>query len=327
MPKSTITVAMCTYNGARHLPGQLASIVSQTRLPDEIVICDDSSCDSTAPILEEFARTAPCPVRLFLNRERLGVAKNFEKAIGLATGEVIALADQDDVWYPIKLEELELSLANAALAFSDADVMDENLRPFGYRLWETVGFHGKRPSPRGDLFVDLLQSNVVMGASLAFRSELRDLVLPIPACWAHDAWIALLVSAVATATWIEKPLLAYRQHGKNQIGGRRENLRTRILRNWRDPAYQPKDLVPRFEEALTRLETYRASSGVKHEAIQRLEQKIAHLKRRRRAVETPVVGLGFLVAEAMRMGYHRYSRGWATVVKDAFLNLRNLLKR
>lgn len=318
---------MCTYNGAQHLPEQLESIVRQTRCPDEIVICDDLSSDCTVSILKDFAQVAPCPVKLFVNRERLGVTKNFEKAIGLASGDVIALADQDDVWYPGKLEQLDISLANAALAFSDADVVDENLHPFGYRLWEVVGFHSNRLMLGNDLFGTLLRGNIAMGASIAFRRQLRDFILPIPKSWGHDAWIALLVSAVATVTWIDKPLLAYRQHGKNQIGGRRENVATRIQRNWRNPEYQPEELVSQFEEVLTRLEPYQAVMGIKHDVIQRVGEKIAHLKRRRRAVETPVIGFGFVVAEAMAMGYHRYSRGWATVAKDVLLNLRKCLRR
>jgi glycosyltransferase involved in cell wall biosynthesis len=326
-PKSTLTVALCTYNGAPFLQEQLESIVRQTRLPDEIVICDDSSSDSTGSILQEFARVAPCPVRLFLNGEKLGVTKNFEKVIGLANGDVIALADQDDVWYQSKLEKLELSLANAVLAFSDADVVDENLRPLGYKLWEVVGFHGNRLTPENDLFRVLLRGNCVMGASLAFRRDIRDFILPIPGNWVHDAWIAILVSAVAPAIWIDKPLLAYRQHGKNQIGGRQENIAARIRRNWLKPEYQPGELVSQFEEALNRLGTYQELEGIKHEGIQQLREKITHLKRRRRVVETPVVGLAFLLSEAMSMGYHRYSRGWATVVKDGLLNLRNCLWR
>jgi glycosyltransferase involved in cell wall biosynthesis len=326
-PQSTLTVAMCTYNGAQHLSEQLESIVRQTRVPDEIVICDDSSSDSTVSMLKDFAKASPCPVRLFVNRDRLGVTKNFEKAIDLATGDVIALADQDDVWYPSKLDKLESALRDAGLAFSDADVVGEALQPFGYSLWETVGFQSTRVARGDGVFRHLLRGNVVMGASLAFRTQFRDLVLPIPDSWVHDAWIALLVAAVATVTWIEEPLLAYRQHGTNQIGGRQESLAARLRRNWQDPQYQPGELLSQFEEALIRLDSYRNVKGVKLEVIQQVVEKISHLERRRFVAETPVVGLGFLVAEASRMGYHHYSKGWATVGKDAFLNFRKCLGR
>ena len=98
-----ISVAMCTYNGEKYLHQQLASIAQQTRLPEEMVVCDDCSSDSTPEIIEEFARTVPFPVRFFRNPQNLGSTKNFEKAIGLCTGDMIALCDQDDIWMPEKL--------------------------------------------------------------------------------------------------------------------------------------------------------------------------------------------------------------------------------
>ena len=77
---STISIAMCTYNGEKFLSEQLASILRQSYLPDELVICDDKSQDGTTSIIEEFAAKAPFPVRLYKNEVNLGYKKNFEKA-------------------------------------------------------------------------------------------------------------------------------------------------------------------------------------------------------------------------------------------------------
>jgi glycosyltransferase involved in cell wall biosynthesis len=98
---------MCTYNGSRHLKSQLDSISAQTRLPSELVICDDASSDDTVPIIEQFAASVPFRVRLDVNAQNLGSTKNFEKAIQKCKGDLIALSDQDDVWLPRKLEVLE----------------------------------------------------------------------------------------------------------------------------------------------------------------------------------------------------------------------------
>lgn len=98
-----ISVAVCTYNGSRFLPEQLTSIAAQTRLPDEMVVCDDGATDATAEIIEKFARTAPFLVRFIRNSQNLGSTKNFENAIGLCTGDLIALSDQDDIWMREKL--------------------------------------------------------------------------------------------------------------------------------------------------------------------------------------------------------------------------------
>ncbi len=98
-----ISVAICTYNGEKYLSEQLASIAAQTRLPDEMVVCDDCSSDATPDLVEEFARSAPFPVRFFRNPINLRSTKNFEHAIALCDGDFIALCDQDDIWLPEKL--------------------------------------------------------------------------------------------------------------------------------------------------------------------------------------------------------------------------------
>src|SRR5207253_4621935 len=124
-----LSVAMCTYNGASYLQEQFDSIAMQTRLPDELVICDDVSVDTTKEITDKFAAVAPFAVKRHFNENNLGSTKNFEKAIGLCQGDIIALADQDDEWSPIKLEQLEAALASSAktgLVFSDAEVVDQN---------------------------------------------------------------------------------------------------------------------------------------------------------------------------------------------------------
>src|SRR3712207_5989304 len=100
----SLSVALCTYDGARYLPEQLESLARQRRLPDELVVCDDGSADDTVDVVRRFADRAPFAVRLSLNPQNLGFVKNFEQAIRLCRGDLIALADQDDVWHPQKLE-------------------------------------------------------------------------------------------------------------------------------------------------------------------------------------------------------------------------------
>src|SRR3712207_5958138 len=136
------SVAMCTYNGARFLGAQLASVAAQTRTPDELVVCDDRSTDETARVVRDFAKSAPFPVRLHVNEENLGSTRNFERAVSMCEGDLIALCDQDDVWLPQKLARLEEEFARDASAlavFSDAGVVDEEARPAGQGLWESVG--------------------------------------------------------------------------------------------------------------------------------------------------------------------------------------------
>ena len=102
-PPLRFSVVLSTYNGERFLEHQLASLSGQQRLPDELVIRDDSSTDRTYGILERFAATAPFAVTLMRGDRRLGSTPSFELALGRCTGDVVALCDQDDVWLPGKL--------------------------------------------------------------------------------------------------------------------------------------------------------------------------------------------------------------------------------
>ncbi len=142
MDKQLVSVAMCTYNGAKYIQEQLDSIAAQSRLPDELVVCDDRSSDNTIEIVKSFGSKVPFSVSLYLNEENLGIIKNFEKAISLCTGNIIALSDQDDVWKPNKIEKILTAFAEnlgAGYVFSNAELVNESLMPLGSSLWESLG--------------------------------------------------------------------------------------------------------------------------------------------------------------------------------------------
>ena len=152
-----ISVALCTYNGEPFLRQQLASIQQQTRLPDELVVCDDQSTDQTLTIVRQFAASAPYTVKIFENERNLGFAANFERAIRLCEGDLIALSDQDDIWYPNRLERSEQELTahpEAGLVFSDADVINDNDELAGPTLWQRLGFAGRH---QGELLARAIQ--------------------------------------------------------------------------------------------------------------------------------------------------------------------------
>lgn len=114
MYRQLLSIAMCNYNGAQYLQQQLNSISAQTRLPDELFICDNCSSDTTVEIIYGLSRKAPFPVRLYLNEVNLGTTRNFAKTIGLCEGDVIALSDQDDVWHQDKLLRIDANFVDTS---------------------------------------------------------------------------------------------------------------------------------------------------------------------------------------------------------------------
>lgn len=221
-----LSVALCTYQGERYLTEQLASIAAQTRPPDELVVGDDGSTDATVAMLQRFAADASYPV-MILARDpsgRLGAGGNFSRTLAACRGEVVALADQDDVWHPTKLAELERALAGAPtaqLAFSDADLIDEHGAPLGETLWHQLGLDlAERRRLEDDAVAVLLRHPVVTGCATAVRRGLLRLVLPVPqdAAMVHDQWLSLCAAACGPLLAVPEPLLGYRVHPAQQVG-------------------------------------------------------------------------------------------------------------
>lgn len=321
---------MCTYDGARFLREQLDSIAGQTRLPDELVVCDDGSRDGTLPLLESFAAAAPFPVRIHVNPTQLGTAKNFERALGLAAGAIIALADQDDVWYPHKLERLERELARSeriGLVFSDADVVEDRLRPAGYRLWQAMRAfeRNRRLLGRGRLFEALVRDNLVTGCTAAFRSHYKDLVIPVATACAHDSWIALVIAAVADVARIDAPLLAYRQHPANQTGLARYREKhaseQRVRTAPADKLSQIERQAARLRAAYERLERKRERFPTSEARLRVLRGAIRHAERRIAILREPSPARRLLRAtwELATLRYVRYSDGLRRCRKDVMV--------
>jgi len=312
----TLSIAMTTYNGERYVGEQLNSIAHQTRLPDELVLSDDASTDGTLDIVRDFARCAPFQIRLLVNQNRLGSTRNFEVAIRACSGTIIFLCDQDDVWYPDKVALSEATLMNdkeSGAVFTDADMVNHDLHPYGVRLWKSLRF-----SPREQALVTrnsyalLLKHFAVTGTTMAFRSKYRDLVLPIPEGWMHDAWIALLISATSNLALLPKPTVAYRQHNSNQYGGirRRKHNHGKKLAE----IYAPQALL--YNQAHARLLEFTDRIPIIESQIYYLEEKIKFLYARAALPDEHWRRLPSTLSNLVALRYHRYARGLVPFIND-----------
>lgn len=320
-----ISVAMCTYNGARFLTEQLNSIARQTRVPDELVICDDRSTDDSAQMITEFARQVQFPVRFEVNDQTLGSTKNFERAISISQGEIIVLADQDDVWYPNKLEQLEkafLDSDNAFAAFSDADVIDDDSRPMGFRLWESFSFPPgeQKRFAAGQALSVLIKHPVVTGAAMAFRREYFPFLAPIPANDIHDRWMSFLLAACGPYQLMHEPLMQYRRHNSQQVGMGARTFRDRFAR----ARVTGHDLylseIARFRQLYTRLDLHRTAMARADYAMAEITKKISHLEYRLRLGDDKLARVPQIFREVCKHSYWRYGAGWESIAKDLFLN-------
>ena len=228
-----VSVAMCTLDGAPFVEAQLESILAQTRMPDEIVLCDDGSTDGTPEIAERFAQKYPNNFRIIRNERKLGYCRNFESAVRQVTGDNIFFCDQDDVWFPDKVASMVRVFVedpNVVVAYSDAILTNEELQPTGTVFERRTDAHLRTPPT----LRQLSQGVAFNGPMMAFHARLKPFVIPFSPLslqWGHDHWIAFIAYAVGEIAVIDRPLVYYRRHGTNS--GKDAELDGGLLYQWR----------------------------------------------------------------------------------------------
>jgi glycosyltransferase involved in cell wall biosynthesis len=318
-----ISIALCTFNGARFLREQLDSLLEQERLPDEVVACDDGSTDATLAILAEFRARSPFPVLIHEGRDPVGPAKNFEKAIALCSGDLIAMCDQDDVWLPTKLRLAEayfLEHPEHDAVFTDGFLVDSKLGDLHCRLWQKIRFttEERAECAGGRALAVLLKHYLVTGCTLSIRAAFRPRVLPIAPLWGHDSWIGAIAAAGNRLGMIDEPTFFYRQHDSNYTG--------MPFKSWLDWYHETMKL-PRAAYYGDEIARYRAladslaarpdlSLPYVHELVQ---EKLAHLQRRAGLPAWRPARLPGIARELRRGGYARYAINWQVAIRDFLL--------
>ena len=218
--RMVVSVAMATYNGARFLRQQLDSLYAQTRVPDEVVVCDDCSTDGTAEILEEYRRKYG--LIYHINDKNLGVNANFFKAISLCHGDYISICDQDDIWLP---EKIEKSLHKIRSIENDAPAIVSTKCNHIDANGDIVSKENKLKDSYGYPGTLLYPQETCQGCSLLLNRKLADYVLdhyfksPFSSDYIiYDAFIAYAGAMIGNKYDIGEVLFLYRHHTNNVIG-------------------------------------------------------------------------------------------------------------
>ncbi len=223
-----VTVLLSTYNGQRFLADQLASFVDQTHDRWCLRWRDDGSADGSRRVLDEFARTQPagrCAPLADDGRHR-GIGDSFlsmlRHHVETGSDDLVAFADQDDVWLPEKLARAVRALdpvrGRPTLYCARQMLVDERGRTLG-------------PSPdvrRPPAFPAALAQNIATGCTVLLNARAARLVtsLAAPARTLHDWWSYLVVTAAGGEILVDGiPVVLYRQHGGNAVGAARTKLR------------------------------------------------------------------------------------------------------
>lgn len=318
---------MATFNGAEFLEEQLQSFLAQTRLPNELIVCDDGSSDATVDLLHAFRDRAPFKVQVLVNEKNLGYAQNFSQALVHCSGDIVFLSDQDDVWLPNKIEKMldrfahesTLQLLIHDLAFCKAD-----LTPIGQTKIERMR----------NVFD--LEKQYVVGMATAVRREFLQQCLPVPKREgvSHDMWLHRCAAALEGKGIMQDVLALYRRHASNATSTGELNVDfvttpDHFKKGGGAIMFRPTKLsevrLPDLYEWLQNKRQAFIDSGIA--SAQRIDAVIAQERDRDESLtaRTQLLAMHRLrrVVPAfmllMRGGY-KYFNGWKSAIKDVLLN-------
>jgi Glycosyl transferase family 2 len=211
-----VAVCMATFEPEATLfAAQVESLKAQT---DRRWVCLISDDGSRPEHLERIQEIVGDDRRFAISRSaaRQGFYRNFERALAMvpAEAQLVALCDQDDRWYPDKLEALRAGLGSAQLVYSDQRLVDARGRVLRSTLWR-----GRRNNSK-DL-ASMLVANTITGAATLFRRELVELIVPFPdspGYQFHDHWLGLAALATGDVAYVDRPLYDYVQHAGAVFG-------------------------------------------------------------------------------------------------------------
>lgn len=226
-----ISVCMATFNGEKYIEQQLRSILVQLTCSDEIIISDDGSTDRTIQIIRSFNDSR---IKLIFHRTDHGFAQNFENALQYASGDVIFLSDQDDVWRNDKVRTSLLALEEADFVVSDCRTINAKEELISGSRFEEYNIKTG--------FWRLMIRTRYLGCCMAFKRRVLEACLPFPKNYGameHDLWIASVSECYFKTRLIHEPLITYRRHNGNASSGGmskgfslKQKIYRRIYRLW-----------------------------------------------------------------------------------------------
>ena len=248
-----IDILLATYNADKYIAQQIDSILTQTYEDFKIIISDDGSKDNTISIINKYISKHSDKITLLPFTKNLGVKENFNYLLKNSNSEYIAFSDHDDIWIENKLEVSikklkQIENNSPALIYSDKSLVDEKIHLISLSSNKTENL-------KADNFKlnKLLVQNTASGCTIMINKKLKDIIGDIPdEAIMHDHYIMLIASIFGKIEYIDKPLILYRQHENNVIGGKKYNLtyafnklfegRKKIVKRFKQNIYQSKKI-------------------------------------------------------------------------------------
>ena len=239
---------MATYNGEKYLEAQIQTILEQSYTDFELIIQDDCSNDATLTILKQYENHPRCTI--FYNSSNLGYTKNFASVLQKASGDYIALCDQDDLWEKDKLALLMQNIGKNSLIYSNSLLIDEGGKPLGMTLSQQL----KNNFISSNEPLNFLFDNSVSAHAALFSKELLPYLKSFPKHIYFDQYIAFVAVAKNGVIYYDKPLVAYRQHATNTLAKKKKQKPSLLqqINNKLEKKYQTNEqMLQKLQEFIT----------------------------------------------------------------------------
>ena len=217
-----VTVIVPNYNHAKFLPERLNSVFNQTYTNLEVILMDDCSSDISREILQEYA-SRDSRAKLVFNEKNSGSTfKQWNKGIGLATGEYVWIAESDDAadlqLVEVLIGQLEKN-PDAGLAYCQSWLMDDSgKKTLAQNIYEEYGHTNFCAAGKSIVEKYMAANNVIPNASaVLMRKAVLLQVGPAPehmrlaGDWLF--WVRYLMQT--SICFVNQPLNFFRYHTNN----------------------------------------------------------------------------------------------------------------
>ena len=206
-----ISVCMTTYNGERFVKEQIESILAQLGRDDELIISDDGSTDKTIQIISSFNDRRIILLNHIKEKQKFPFSyttANINYALKFAKGDYIFLADQDDVWLPLKVSKMVSICQNCDLVLADCMDVDKDLNII-------CNSHFALYNAKIGALRNWIGPCCYLGSNMCFRRTLLPIFMEIPSCVPHDLWIGVMTNLKAKMLLLHDVTMLYRRHDSN----------------------------------------------------------------------------------------------------------------
>lgn len=243
-----VEILMATYNGEKYIEQQLESLFNQTYTHWILTIRDDGSTDNTVLLVEKYIQKYPGKIKLLpAGKKNLRSTLNFGKLLEASTLDHVMLCDQDDYWFPNKIEltlhemlkrEKQYGKECPLIIYTDLSVADESLNLLHNSYWK---LRKQSPEITEKLYKTIAHSTITGCTMMINRAGIKLSTPILMDNFQHDHWMAMHVVHFGHIVAVNQPTLLYRQHSLQSVGAQtfsfsyllsRLSYFPRLIRDW-----------------------------------------------------------------------------------------------